>query len=73
MSTKGKAAASTAAALCAKETQSASQRQVTAHLFSHIYFVYPVFFYRFQHRNVRACHDFYLILLPNITNTLKCI
>jgi len=44
MSTKGKAAASTAAALCAKETQSASQRQVTAHLFSHIYFVYPVSF-----------------------------
>lgn len=73
-STKGKAAATTAAVLCAKETQSASQRRVTAHLLSDIYFVYPIHFLLLVLSwKVRVFHDFDLILLPSIPDTQKCI
>lgn len=41
---QGQGCFTTAAVLCAKEAQSASQRQVTAHLFSDSYFVYSVIF-----------------------------
>lgn len=36
---KGKAAATIATVICAKETQSASQRQVSRYLFKDIYFI----------------------------------